>query len=118
MKKLMLMLLGSMILLAACGGDNDSSGEVEQVEASEKVTLEASNFDFNQDTYEVNSGDIEIELVNVEGMHGITIDGVDGFELKDAGSQTVHLDPGEYTVRCSVPCGQGHMDMVATIVVN
>ncbi|WP_277673557.1 cytochrome C oxidase subunit II [Piscibacillus halophilus] len=106
-----------MVTLAACGGE-DSNGDQDAQEVTDKIILEATNFDFDQETYEVESGDITIELLNKEGMHGITIDELEDFELQGDERKTVHLDPGEYTVRCSVPCGEGHMDMVATIVAN
>ncbi len=32
------------------------------------------------------------------------------------GSEVVNLKPGEYTIRCSVPCGQGHAEMVSKLV--
>ncbi|PKR77101.1 cytochrome C oxidase subunit II [Halalkalibacillus sediminis] len=118
MKKLVLLAVVLMmgLVLAACGGDDASSSEA--AEADESVTLTATNFDFDQEEYHVNAGNVEIELVNEEGMHGITIDGVDGFEIENEGSQVVKLTPGEYTVRCSVPCGAGHSEMVATIHVE
>ena len=117
-----LILMGLMLVLAACGGGDDESSASEDQssssDTSEKVVLEASNWDFDQEEYQAKAGDVTIELVNAEGMHGITIDELDGFELEGEGSKTVELEAGEYTVRCSIPCGQGHADMVTTIQVS
>ena len=111
-----LILMGLILVLAACGGGDDESSA--SSDTSEKVVLEASNWDFDQEEYQAKAGDVTIELVNAEGMHGITIDELDGFELEGEGSKTVELEAGEYTVRCSIPCGQGHADMVTTIQVS
>ncbi|RPF53223.1 cytochrome C oxidase subunit II [Aquisalibacillus elongatus] len=120
MKKWLLgMLVVFIMFLAACGGDEGSNEENHtQADPSNKITLEASNFEFNQDEYQAESGDVTVELKNVEGMHGITIDGVSGFEIDGDGSKTVNLEPGEYTIRCSIMCGPGHADMVTTLVVS
>ncbi|GEL77553.1 hypothetical protein [Tenuibacillus multivorans] len=120
MKRLLIFLLTVLLLmLVACGGDDGSSDNVNTTgETGNKVTVEASNFEFDHEEYEANAGEVTVELVNKEGMHGITIDGVDGFEIQNDGSTPVTLDPGEYTIRCSVICGPGHADMISTLVVK
>ncbi len=121
MKRLfsILVVVGFVLILGACGGGEDeaTTENTQASDSSEKIVLEATNWDFDQDEYHANAGEVTIELVNVEGVHGITIDEVD-FELEGEGSQTIELEAGEYTVRCSIPCGQGHDEMVATIHVS
>ncbi|OZM55984.1 hypothetical protein CIB95_14150 [Lottiidibacillus patelloidae] len=111
MKKLLIFALISMFTLglAACGG-SDSNKEAD-------VTIEASNWDFNQDEYHAKAGDITIALKNTTGHHGITIDGTD-INIQGEGTDSANLEPGEYIIRCSIACGTGHMEMTAKLIVE
>jgi cytochrome c oxidase subunit 2 len=83
------------------------------------LTIVASNFAFDQSTYEVKAGStLTVQLVNKQGIHGIEIEGLDVQLQGDALSQEVTFDqPGTYTIKCIVLCGEGHTEMVATVVV-
>jgi cytochrome c oxidase subunit 2 len=83
------------------------------------LTIAASNFAFDKSTYEVKAGStLNVQLVNKQGIHGIEIDGLDVQLQGDKLSQTVTFDqPGTYTIKCIVLCGEGHTEMVATVVV-
>ncbi|GAA0355251.1 cytochrome C oxidase subunit II [Bacillus horti] len=127
------MLLVLSLALAACGGadDNntDNNGTETPVEepgdtngdatgdASNEVTIEASNFDFDQEEYVVSAGEVTVNLVNTEGVHGIQILGTD-IDISRDGSQTATLEPGEYDIICSIMCGTGHADMTAKLIVQ
>ncbi|WP_235000438.1 cupredoxin domain-containing protein [Virgibacillus dakarensis] len=51
-------------------------------------------------------------------MHGLAIDDFD-VNIEGDGNATFTPDkPGEYTIYCSIPCGQGHSDMTSTLVVK
>ncbi|WP_208590598.1 cupredoxin domain-containing protein [Gracilibacillus suaedae] len=126
MKKILLsmMTLSLALVLAACGGgDNEGSsnndGEAGETASGdgETVDIQASNWQFDQEEYTVPAGEVTVNLTNEEGFHGIEIEGTD-IALDDAGSETATLEAGEYTIRCSVPCGAGHEDMVATLIVE
>ena len=128
-------LLGLILVLAACGGSNadsdenasqdNSTEETESTSSSEESTgnndfeIIATNWDFDQDEYIVQAGEeVNITLVNEEGMHGIAIDGLD-VEINGDGEATfTPEEPGEYTIYCNIPCGQGHSDMVSTLIVQ
>jgi len=128
-------LLGLILVLAACGGGNgdsdantdtdNSTEETESTGSSEESTVNndfeiiATDWDFDQDEYTVQAGEeVKITLVNEEGMHGIAIDGLD-VKIDGDGEATFTPDePGEYTIYCSIPCGQGHADMVSTLIVQ
>ncbi|WP_202080241.1 cytochrome C oxidase subunit II [Caldalkalibacillus salinus] len=100
--------------------DSNAENEAEGTEASadaQEVTVVASNFEFDQDAYTVSSGEVTINLENADGHHGIAVVGTDVM-INGAGSETVQLEPGEYRIECSIPCGNGHKDMVATLVVE
>lgn len=140
MKKLMIsfILLSLVLILAACGGnddtieiendsgneninesineDNNENGNGENASASE-VDLVATNWDFDQDSYTAAAGEVTINLTNEEGHHGIMIEGTD-VEIDGEGSATADLEPGEYRIYCSIPCGEGHDEMETTLVVE
>lgn len=118
MKKLILssFIIASVFALAACGGEESSGSESNEGTAS-TVELNASNWKFDQETYNVAAGEITFNLKNAEGYHGIEIEGTD-IKIDGEGSATATLEPGEYTVKCSIQCGAGHEEMAATIVVE
>lgn len=116
-----------MLVLAACGGngENDTvkqpeeTGSSEEAVANNNVDIIATNWDFDQEKYTVNAGEeVTISLSNEEGMHGISIDGLDVTIDGDGKTTFTPEEPGEYTIRCSIPCGQGHADMTSTLVVK
>ena len=116
------MFISLLFVLAACGGDDDhtngsehTSGE--ESSASNTVELVAANWEFEKDSYTVPAGEVTIKLVNKEGYHGITIDGTD-VAINGEGTATATLEPGEYKVVCSVPCGTGHEEMSALLIVE
>ncbi|MBB5172355.1 cytochrome C oxidase subunit II [Texcoconibacillus texcoconensis] len=135
MKKLFSsVIFGSMLVLAACGGeepaeeengaDNDEAvAEEEEAENSEEeaaaseIDIVATDWDFDQETYTVEEGEVTVNLINEEGHHGIVIEGTD-IDIEGDGSQTAELEAGEYEIVCSIPCGEGHDDMVSTLVVE
>ncbi|ADU30311.1 cytochrome c oxidase subunit II [Evansella cellulosilytica] len=117
MKKLlfMFMITTIIVLLGACG--NNGGEEVEVSEDAFEVTITSTNWDFDEDTYTVPEGEVLINHVNGEGHHGIEIVGT-GVTINGNGSAGAILEAGEYEIICSIPCGAGHRDMVATLVVQ
>ncbi|GAF12288.1 hypothetical protein JCM19046_4084 [Bacillus sp. JCM 19046] len=126
MKKIIIQLTGIVFILflAACGGnDEGDQQDAEQPEdfSGETLTIQAMNWHFDQEEYSVPAGETMIELQNESGNHGIIIREADSGEdvvLNRSGSTTANLEPGEYTIICSIPCGSGHSEMVATLVVT
>jgi len=129
-------LFGLILVLAACGGNEDSGTEdtggndaTEQEQAGDNGTAEdttnndlditATNFEFDEEAYTVQAGEeVKIALTNEDGMHGLAIDDFD-VNIEGDGEATFTPDePGEYTIYCSIPCGQGHDDMTSTLVVK
>jgi len=121
-KKLLIFLLLSLtVILAACGG-NDEASEPKDESASNsnsEIEVTATNFEFNQPEYTVQSGDeVKINLSNADGSHGIAIDEFD-VDIQGDGEATFTPDkPGEYTIYCNIPCGQGHDDMQSKLIVE
>jgi len=123
------------LVLAACGGDGNDSATDAGVESSTEETentqspeesasgneieIQASNFQLDPAEYTVNAGEeVKLSLTNVEGMHGIAIDEFDVNIEGDGEAVFTPEEPGEYTIYCSIPCGEGHSDMVATLIVQ
>ncbi|WP_019413159.1 hypothetical protein [Paenisporosarcina sp. TG20] len=123
MKKFIIstMMIALILVLAACGGDDSTSGVNDtsggESPTSNTVELVASNWEFEKDSYSVPAGEVTINLVNGEGFHGITIEGTD-VKIDGDGSATTSLEPGEYKVICSVPCGEGHAEMTTQLIVE
>ena len=128
---LVTLFLSLILVLAACGGDdnsgttdNDVDNSTEETESSEGTTsneieIKASNFELNPSEYMVNAGEkVKLTLTNVEGMHGISIDELDVSIEGDGEAVFTPEEPGEYTIYCNIPCGEGHSDMVATLIVQ
>lgn len=137
MKKsiLVTLFLSLILVLAACGGDDSGSAtdtevdnpteETESTSGAEdstsnnEIEINASNFEFDQAEYTVNAGEeVKLSLTNVEGMHGIGIDEVDVSIEGDGEAVFTPEEPGEYTIYCNIPCGEGHADMVSTLIVQ
>ncbi|MDL4839599.1 cupredoxin domain-containing protein [Aquibacillus rhizosphaerae] len=117
-KIIVTVLFSSLILfLAACGGDESANEGNSDSSSGNTVDLVASNWEFEQDTYKTTAGDITFNLKNDEGFHGIEIEGTD-LNIEGEGSATTSLKAGEYTIRCTVPCGEGHEEMTATLIVE
>lgn len=126
--------LGFILVLAACGGNNssdpvedtdtnNSAGQTDDSSSDEatsnNVDIIATNWDFDQDEYIVTAGEeVKLTLTNDEGMHGIVIDGLDIQVDGDGETTFTATEPGEYSILCSIPCGQGHNDMVSTLIVQ
>lgn len=127
MKKNWLLMITSMIaammVLAGCGGESKpaatETSQTAPAASGNVVTIEASNWKFNQDTFEVKAGEpVTINFKSAEGFHGITIDGLD-VNIEKEGSATITPDkPGEYKIFCNVACGPDHGKMTATLVVK
>ena len=136
MKRIILvtLFLSLILVLAACGGDDNSSTtendgdnstkETENTSTSEETTsneieIQASNFELELSETTVTAGEeVKLSLTNVEGMHGISIDELDVSIEGDGEAVFTPEEPGEYTIYCNIPCGQGHSDMVATLIVQ
>lgn len=113
----------SAMLMTACGGDKDQAASTDAAAPATttgtQVNIEASNWKFNQETYEVKAGEeFTINFKSTEGYHGIGIQGLD-VDLQKDGSKTMKIDTaGEYTIFCNVICGPDHAKMVAKLVVK
>jgi heme/copper-type cytochrome/quinol oxidase subunit 2 len=85
--------------------------------------IEARQFAYSPSELEVNPGDtITIQLVSVDVVHGLYIDGYDLSVEADPG-QTATLTftadkPGSFRFRCNVTCGAMHPFMIGKLTVG
>lgn len=120
-KNLLLILFISLIVaLAACGGgDSDDDGASDKGSSNNDLDITATNFEFDQEEYTVESGEeVKIDFESEEGQHGLGIDEFDVNIEGDGEATFTPEEPGEYTIHCSVPCGEGHDDMKSTLIVE
>lgn len=119
MKKLIFGMVGIALalLLTACGGNDGGTEASGDAKSGNSVDIVASNWQFDQETYTVPAGDVTFNLTNEEGFHSIIVEGAD-VKIDGEGSATASLEAGEYTIRCNVPCGEGHSEMTSTLVVE
>ncbi|MBN2979899.1 cytochrome C oxidase subunit II [Cohnella algarum] len=111
------------LALSACGGGGNESdsnaAEEAAASASETLTIKASNWAFDQSEYAIpKDTQVEIELLNEEGAHGIEIEGADVKLDGSKKSKVVTLEAGTYTIKCNIMCGTGHLNMTAKLVVQ
>lgn len=126
MKKFLgsIVLVSLLVILAACGGNENGAEDNQQESTEEEASGEtldiiATNFQFNENEYTVKAGEpVTINLSNEEGQHGVAIEDFDVNIQGDGESTFTPEEPGEYTIYCSVPCGEGHSDMTSTLVVQ
>ncbi|GGH80962.1 cytochrome c oxidase subunit 2 [Pullulanibacillus pueri] len=113
-------IVGLLILgVAACGNSEGSvsSKQSDSVAADgNSLTITATNFQFNSQTYKVPAGkELTIHFKSKEGHHGIKIEGTN-IDIKGEGSAKVTFKPGTYKISCNVFCGSGHAKMQSKIV--
>lgn len=125
MKKIMMLLLAvSMVIaLSACGSKDNAANNAEPaVDAgnAQQVNFTATNFKFDQAEYHVKKGEpVTFTLDSKEGVHGAEIKDLDVNLGPEKKTQTVTPDKaGTYEIHCSVPCGSGHTNMKAQLIVE
>ena len=122
-------LTAMMLVLAACGNsdnkdaseptDNSGSDQTVQDEGtSTTLDVTATNFKYNKDTFTIPANkEVTINFNSEEGQHGFQIKGTD-VNIQGKGTAKVTLEAGEYEIHCSIPCGSGHANMKATLIVK
>ncbi|KIL37806.1 hypothetical protein SD70_30655 [Gordoniibacillus kamchatkensis] len=91
-----------------------------KAEAGTTLKVTMSNWKFDQAEYQVKAGETKkVTLVLAEGVHELNIPDL-GIKLNAQNRQAeVKFDkPGKFEMHCSLPCGQGHEQMKATLVVQ
>jgi cytochrome c oxidase subunit 2 len=117
-------LLAGMLVwgLAACGsGENKgAAGNSPETEpaAEHEIVIVATNWAFDKEEYVVPKDTPVRITLELEGAHGIKVEGTDINLGPGKLSQVVTLKEGVYPFGCSIICGNGHNDMQAKLVVQ
>jgi cytochrome c oxidase subunit 2 len=96
------------------------TGTVQEV----KLIASSVNFKYDQTEYKVKKGvPVHITLQNKDGMHGANIAdfGVNLQSKSPTDKPEATFTPnktGTFIIKCSVPCGTGHMTMTANLIVE
>ncbi|WDL98068.1 hypothetical protein [Alicyclobacillus sp. ALC3] len=111
------------VAIAGCGTPATPASQVIPSDA-QKVVVTASNFKWtlSRKTFAANRP-IDFEVRATENAHGFSIDGTKIRHDVVQGQPPVNLvwtppKPGQYTIRCDVPCGSGHYNMSTHITVK
>lgn len=118
----------AVFVIAACGANNSTNNaankEVNTIAAdsgaaSSELVITASNWEFDQKEYKIKAGEtVNLTLKSIDGVHGIQILKTDYDKIEIGKTVPVSFaEAGTYEMICSVPCGQGHRQMKATLVV-
>jgi len=95
------------------------SAEEQASEAKTQLKISASNFHFDKPEYKVKAGDKLTVILDSRGNHGLAIDDLNINLSGDTLSQEVTFDkPGTYEIHCSIPCGDGHLEMKSVLIVE
>ena len=100
-----------------------SSAKSEKVAIVRVIPVQVKNFAFVPNVITVKKGEkVQLQLTGIDGHHGFAIPDLNINVRVDAG-QTVTVDlptdkAGSFDAFCSVPCGPGHMNMKATVVIQ
>jgi plastocyanin len=115
---------GSLLLavpLAACGGDDSSTGSSTPTGSDNQLTVHATNaLKFDRADYTAKAGEIDVEYINDGNIgHTLLIKKVSGFKLTVGKTDdgTVNLKAGTYTLYCDIP-GHEAAGMEATLTVS
>ncbi len=112
--------LGITVMLEQISTHQAAKQEEETVGSQLKII--ATNWKFDQTEYALKAGEnTKISFVNKEGIHAIQIKG-EGVDIKldrNNPSQQFTFDkPGTYEIICTLPCGEGHTEMISKLVVS
>lgn len=87
------------------------------------VRVTSENWKFTPNVIRVKKGEnVTLSLQGMSGLHGFAVQDL-GINVPVAQGKTVSVKlptdkAGSFGLRCSIPCGQGHLDMRGTIVIE
>lgn len=114
-------LFAALVLVISSCASEGSNGETEDANGIQKLDIQATNFEYNggQEEFVVQAGqEVTIEFESAENTHGLAIDEFD-IDIQERGKATFTPEkPGEYSIYCSVFCGDGHSSMQTKLIVE
>ena len=123
LRAISLSLAPASILLTGCGGEADASDASDSAGGSTDgvVEVEAGDLYFDPESLETTAGETEFRLVNTGAVfHDLVVEEVDdtliaAAEAGETATGTVELEPGTYTLYCSVPGHRSSMEATLTV---
>ncbi|CQR54466.1 cupredoxin domain-containing protein [Paenibacillus riograndensis] len=124
----MLLSIGSLLILAACGGTGNNTGTASNKDgaaetgltADEELIISATNYSFDQKEYHLKKGvPVNIVFKNESGNHGILVPELNlRLDGKDSSQVIVPEEAGTFEMTCAIMCGSGHSSMSAKVIVE
>ncbi|KWX80657.1 cytochrome C oxidase subunit II [Paenibacillus riograndensis] len=124
----MLLSIGSLLILAACGGTGNNTGTANNKDgaaeagltADEELIISATNYSFDQKEYHLKKGvPVNIVFKNESGNHGILVPELNlRLDGKDSSQVIVPEEAGTFEMTCAIMCGSGHSGMSAKVIVE
>ncbi len=90
---------------------------------AQRIDLKASRFSFSPSTLDLKAGvPVELHILSTDGTHGFFVPGLDIKQQLNQGKEVVvsftPTKAGQFPFRCSVVCGQGHLNMKGELIVE
>lgn len=100
--------------------NSHSKQNAEETSSGPSLKFVVSNYKFDQPEYTVKANEkTKVSLKINEGIHAVEIKGLNIKLDKQNSSVEFTFDkPGTYEVECILPCGPGHGDMKAKVIVQ
>lgn len=124
----MLLSIGSLLILAACGGTGNNTGTANNKDgaaeagltADEELIISATNYSFDQKEYHLKKGvPVNIVFKNESGNHGILVPELNlRLDGEDSSQVIVPEEAGTFEMTCAIMCGSGHSGMSAKVIVE
>ncbi len=124
----MLLSIGFLLILAACGGTGNNTGTANNkdgaaaagITAEEELIISATNYSFDQNEYHLKKGiPVNIVFKNESGNHGILVPELDlRLDGKESSRVIVPEEAGTFEMTCAIMCGSGHSGMSAKVIVE
>lgn len=87
------------------------------------ITVNVTDWSFSPAMITAKKGEkVQLKLVGGTGIHSFAVPGL-SMNVRLAAGETVTVDlptdtTGTFDARCAIPCGAGHRDMKATVVIT
>lgn len=111
---------GAVAIIFTVDKAMEPAENAEEPVGANELRLSGKNWEFDKDEYTVAAGvPIKISYRNAAGggFHGMAIEGTD-VKLDDGETTEFTFEPGEYTIYCTILCGDGHDTMVSKLIVT
>lgn len=137
MKKTIIYIVIGVIIFGGIGGglyflqksrekEPPKAAEIQPTGETKEFHVRSFNFGFDPPTIEVNAGDkVRIILTSDDVPHGLAINEfvgvnkrVDPSPAEPTVIEFLADKRGEFTFYCSIPCGDGHIDMKGKLIVK